>query len=292
MKQHLKSAFSTRQHMLSESFEIYYYSDYNLPPVPTHSHDYYEFYFFLEGNVEMFIEESNHPISSGDFLMFPPGTNHRLSFLNQEKPYRRFVLWVSKEYYKSLIAYSESYLYLPDYVKSSGEYLFHNDNITFNAIQSLLFRLIEETNNNHFGKEMEVVLQLNSLLLHLNRLVYNQNHNQNSSTGQELYISICNYITDNLEGDLSLDRLAKEFYVSKFYISHSFKENMGLSLHQYIIKKRLHSSKDAILSNIPISNIYNQYGFSDYSSFYRAFKKEYGVSPNEYKKLYQIPEIK
>ena len=291
MKQHLQSTFSTRQYMLSNSFEIYYYSDFKLSLVPAHSHDYYEFYFFLEGNVEIMIEQSTHRISYGDFLLIPPGTNHHPTFLDQEKPYRRFVLWVSKEYYYDLIAKSQSYLYLPSYVESTREYLFNNDNITFNTIQSMLFRLIEETNNNRFGKETEVSLQMNSLILHLNRLVYEKNHNQNAPAGQNLHISLCNYISDNLEGDLSLDQLAKYFYVSKFYISHSFKDNMGLSLHQYIIKKRLHACKDAILSSIPISKAYTQYGFSDYSSFFRAFKREYGVSPNEYKELYKIREI-
>jgi AraC-like DNA-binding protein len=292
MKQHLQSTFNTRQFMLSNSYELFYYNDYDLSLVPVHRHDYYEFYFFLEGNVEIIVEQKQYPISFGDFLLIPPGTSHHPSFLSQDKPYRRFVLWVAKEYYKSLTKVSKSYLYLPDYVESTKEYLFHNDTITFNTIQSMLFRLIEETNNSRFGKEAEVSLQLNCLLLHLNRIVYEQKHNQSTHTGQELFVNICNYISDNLENDLSLEQLAKYFYVSKFYISHSFKEKMGLSLHQYIIKKRLNAGKDAILSSVPISKIYSRYGFHDYSSFFRAFKREYGISPNEYRELYQIPEIK
>ena len=90
---------------------------------------------------------------------------------------------------------------------------------------------------------------------------------------------------NHLEQDISLEDLAKTFYVSKFHIAHLFKENTGIAIHQYIMKKRLAACQDAILGNISISRAYLMFGFKDYSSFYRAFKKEFGISPKEYKDL-------
>ena len=57
MKKQLQTKFSNRQYMVSKDFEIYYYNDRNLQNVKSHSHDYYEFYFFINGNVSIYIDE-------------------------------------------------------------------------------------------------------------------------------------------------------------------------------------------------------------------------------------------
>ena len=100
-----------------------------------------------------------------------------------------------------------------------------------------------------------------------------------------LYANLVEYIENHLEEELSLERLAEEFYVSKYHIAHVFKDNIGLSIHQYITKKRLLLCEEAIRAKMNITDVYQTYGFGDYSSFYRAFKKEYGISPKEYRDL-------
>ena len=283
MRKNLQTAFSTRQYMISQDFEIYYYNDLNLEKVPLHSHDYYEFYFFLEGDVSIQIGQETFPIKYGDLMLIPPHIPHRPIIHSHEVPYRRFVFWISQEYCSHLMQLTPDYVYLMQYVQTSKTYLFHNDRITFNNIQSLILRLIEEMHSERFGRDAQITLCVNDLVLCLNRLIYVRNVPSSPSEEQDLYRQLTAYIEEHLDEDLSLERLADQFYLSKYHIAHVFKDRIGMSIHQYITKKRLALCKEAILGNANISEIYQTYGFGDYSSFFRAFKKEYGISPKDYR---------
>lgn len=285
MKKDLQTTFSTRQYMVSKDFEIYYYKDYYLSKVEDHTHNYYEFYFFLEGDVTIMIEGQEHALKAGDVVLIPPKVRHHARIHSQKVPYRRFVFWISKEYCSRLLERSKDYGYLMQHVLVSRKYIFHNDLITFNTIQSKVFLLIEEMQSERFGKEAKIELCVSDLVLHLNRIVHERNYPKSEKEALSLYQSIIFYIEDHLDEDLSLERLAKEFYVSKYYIAHLFKDSIGMSIHQYITKKRLLACREAILGGTGISTAYQMFGFGDYSSFYRAFKKEYGISPKEFKDM-------
>ena len=220
MKKNLQTAFITRQHMLSRDFELYYYNDHNLSKVDLHSHNYYEFYFFMEGDVSIQIGTEVYPIHFGDIMLVPPHIPHRPIIHSTASPYRRFVFWISQEYCNHLLQISKDYAYLMQHVQVSQNYFFPTDRITFNAIQSKLLRLIEEVRSDRFGRDAQIPLYVNDLLLYLNRLVYERLHPQKSRTEESLYQNVAAYIEEHLDEDLSLEKLAGEFFVSKYHIAH------------------------------------------------------------------------
>lgn len=290
MRKKLQTAFQTRQYMLSQDFELYYYEDRALPKVDIHTHDYYEFYFFLEGNVQMQAGKDLYPVQYGDIMLIPPHLSHRPIIKNQDAPYRRFVFWLSQEYCRHLLETSPDYAYIMQYVETEKRYLFHADQITFNTVQSKLLRLLEEMHSKKYGRDAQISVCINDLVLCLNRLAYEQNIPNHKNPQYQLYQQLTEYIEDHVVEDLSLEKLAKIFFVSKYHIAHVFKDNFGMSIHQYITKKRLTLCREAILGKMSITEAYQAYGFGNYSSFFRAFKKEYGISPKDYRDM-QVDSI-
>ena len=273
----LETAFSDRQYMHSEDFELYYYNDTRLTNVKRHKHDYYEFYFFLEGDVEQRIGAQLQTLKPGDVVVIPPGTSHRTMIMGH--PYRRFILWLSASFYNTLLRVSQDYGYLVSSVRENGIHVFHHDPVAFNALQSRLILILEEMKAQRFGYRTRIYGAISDLMIELNRHAFEADHPQRTAENRGLYLNVLSYVNNHLSDDLSLDTLAGVFFVSKYHLSHLFKENTGTPLHAFIVKKRLAACRDAILSGTDTGEAATLFGFSEYSSFYRAFKKEYGVSP-------------
>ena len=279
MINNLSSVFLNRQYMISKDFEIYYYKDRNLRNVEIHSHEYYEFYFFLEGEVTMFYSDSSHRMKNGDMVIIPPGMQHHVQIHDPAVPYRRVVFWITKSFLSKLSVHSEEFLFLTGKADDSG-FAWHFNEVTFNTVQRKIFHVIEEIFSDRFGRRMAVALGINDLLLFLNRTVYESLHPERYGKSEKnLDRNLIRYIEEHINEDLRLDTLSELFFVSKYHISHLFKDKMGISLHQYILKKRLSMSKDALINGRKPSEVFREYGFSDYSVFYRAFVKEFGLSP-------------
>lgn len=98
---------------------------------------------------------------------------------------------------------------------------------------------------------------------------------------------VVDYIQTHIAEDLSLDVLAQQVFLSKYYLSHRFKQVFGLSLSEYIIRRRLSNAKHLLRQGASVTLAGEQSGFNSNAHFIRTFVKYVGVSPKQYAKQYQ-----
>lgn len=286
MKKSYRSEFNRLQKMTRENYEIYYYSDSHFQSVSPHEHDYYEFYFPVAGKIEMEIEGKRTPLSSRSVVVVPPGTVHRAVTETDERSYCRYVFWISASYYRRLSHQSEELAYIVKRAESAAHFIYHFSEHEYVLIRSKILRLIEEERADRYGRSVFAGIMISDLIMTLSRLAYEHDHPQKKEKETDTVDAMIEYIDRHLEENLSLEALGDQFFISKYYAAHEFKERTGMPVHQYIVKKRLERCADEIKTGKPVSRVYTDYGFSDYSAFYRAFKKEYHLSPKDYQKVY------
>lgn len=97
---------------------------------------------------------------------------------------------------------------------------------------------------------------------------------------------VLSYIEDNLDNELSLEKMAKELNYSKFYIARAFKENTGYTIYKYIQSRRLNeAAKKLVQTTRPIIEIALEAGYSSQQAFTQAFRYEYICTPQEYRRI-------
>ncbi|MBR5359423.1 MAG: cupin domain-containing protein, partial [Lachnospiraceae bacterium] len=232
MKKNLSTSYDDRQYMTSGDYELYYYRDTEaVKRTGLHTHPYYEFYFFLEGNAEAQVQKEHYILSYGDIFIVPPNTTHGVFIKNFDVPYRRFDLWISVPFYERLVAICPDLTYFTDAARKENRHLIHTEKTSFNLILNRLYSIIEEKQSLRFGRDTRILLLISDLGLTVNRLAYEQ-FNRHPAVQDSLYRSVCAYIDNNIDSDLSLDVIAGHFFLSKYYLSHVFKNNIGISIHQ------------------------------------------------------------
>lgn len=275
-----------KHYMIQSDFEIDHYRDESYPVIEPHYHEFCEILYFISGHVDYVIGDELYHLRSDDILFIPPSVLHNPIFKDFEVPYERYVLWISCPILEQILSVDEELL-TRYRVQTGKRYLLRNHSAAGDTFRTTFVSL-----ENSLGRQGVLYqAEVKSFILHLMVEYYkalSQRHsNVHGGSRSELLTRILHYLQENLLGDLSLEAVAGYFFMDKFTLAHYFKEKIGVSFYQYVIQQRLLLGKNLLLEGVPASKVCYQCGFSDYSSFFRAFKKEYTVSPAEFKKIHR-----
>jgi AraC-like DNA-binding protein len=260
---------------------------YNPSPkdITTHIHDCYELYYYISGDLTYYIEGQAYQLKPHDIIITNRRELHRIVFHSKE-PYERRFIHFKPEFASSFL---QGETFNPFY------YLEHRKLGFFNRIDgkevlagniSELWDRIEElsredTPENHFM----IKLLFLQMLIEINK-IYSRNKDIVTvpAGNNEKIVDILEYINHHLDEKISLDLLEDKFYMSKFYLSHIFKKSTGFTINEYITYKRIIKAQELLKKKVPVLEVAYAVGFSDYSNFYKAFKRIVGCSPKDYAK--------
>ena len=258
-------------------------TSYSNAKVNLHSHDYFEvLYCRTSADVEYLIGSDRYRLQRGDIVLVPPGVSHRPILPEKlAEPYVRDVLWVSAEFVQMInCAFPDPSMQERDHrvpVRTAGT--------QWEFIGDLFACGVREDEERRPGWETAVMGNTLLIFTYMKRMYIERSVGTMKAEKPELLDRITGFIEENYAGRITVDDLARRFYVSNSTISHLFKQKMGVSLYRYVTQRRLIAAKNMIGEKISLEEIAHRVGFADYSTFYRAFKQEFGISPRQFGKL-------
>ncbi len=261
------------------------YSNTNLA---LHSHAFYELIYCCNScGAEYLVGSERYRLRRGDVIFVPPGISHRpLLPEKMDTPYTRYVLWLSPEFmdqFALLFPY-------PFTNKQAQANLLRTRGTPWESLGELFAKGIAEAEKRTDGWEAAVVGNTITLLTQMKRATDDRSAQGPEAEKPELLDRLIAYVEEHYTKNLMIEDLAKTFYISCSTVSHIFKQKLGVSFYRYVTQRRLISAKTQIEKGLPMDTVATESGFADYSGFYRAFRKEYGISPRQYRNLHETGE--
>ena len=222
-----------------------------------------EILYFIKGNSTFVVEGTQYPLSPHDIIIARHDEMHRVIH-HAEGEYDRVVINFDIDFFENyqLQEYAPAFFNRP--AGSSNLYSAR----TFPAVTDCLERLCG------YCREDAPEVLVRGVFCELLRIFAKPETppDEGNVTSPRLR-EIILYINDNLSSDLSLDFLSKKFYISKYHLCRIFKEQTGMTLGQFITKKKMLKADALHSSGMSLTDAACASGFSDYSSFYHARKR-------------------
>jgi AraC-like DNA-binding protein len=266
--------------VLNSDYRIIHYVDFVMQDVEPHNHNFYECIVCLNGDLRYRIGKQTYQVFPGDIVMVNIAEVHHPIMISANTPYDRICLTIDRSFLLEL-SYDKTDL-CDLFENSNHRFVLHpsiKDYQTIKLILSKLEKLYED--QTVVGFDLLSRAYLIECFIYLARI--NPVENNLMSSGKAPRIDqIKRYISLNYHTKLSLEQIADEFFINKYYLAHYFKQNTSMSVHSYITKVRLTVANDLLRKGTPVDSVCAECGFYDLSTFYRVYKKEYGLTPREW----------
>ena len=242
-----------------------------------HTHPFTELFYVVDGKGEFNIQGQRFPVKANDFVIINPQVEHT-ELSSPDEPLEYIVLGINGLSFSNLTPVSEgghpfSFFNLRDEQKDILRYL--------NA-------MVQEATSQQMSYELVCHNLLEILLIKILRHQHFDLEVGKQSKATKDISFIKHYLETYYHESIQLEDLASMTHLSRFYISHSFKKEIGMSPMEYLIAIRIKESKILLrTTNYSISQVADIVGFTTPTYFSKQFRKSTGISPTDYREQFQ-----
>lgn len=256
--------------------EYYKKSNKATQEIESHFHGVYEIYYFVSGNVNYMVSGKIYPLTPHSLILLPPNVMHGVQVMDNSD-YVRYSAYFSPN---DLSPERRSFLLnaFSDYHKTEWHELYFQNVESYHLEQFFQYLMDTEIKPESMYKILHSVF-IESLLAQVNILCDTIGSSSDHFPISPRISEILNYLDTHLTDPLTLDSIAAHLFLSKNYVNHLFKQHTGTTIINYLNYKRAVLARQYIQAGESALNAALQSGFSDYSTFYRTYKKIYGTTP-------------
>lgn len=228
--------------------------------------------FVQSGRGECLIDDMIVTVSGGDLVIFPPSSRYEI-ISSVQTPMTGSVISLIGI---ALAGLPQGYLASPDIhpvVRLDKD---------FSSVNRFFSDILAESTHQTYGSEALIHSLVNAILVLALRKLYEVEQTVPASS---ITSEVKKYIEEQFNQDLTLGDLAAVVFVSPYHLAHVFKEEMGISPIQYLIRYRMEEAKRLLKSsNLSIREIASKVGYPNGIYFNLIFKKVTGIPPGKYRK--------
>ena len=266
---------------LHDNFRIFHLSDTAQREFSFHYHDFNKILILLNGDVTYTIEGRSYDLQKNDIIFVNAGEVHK-PVINSDAPYERIVIYVSPDYldtYQRKNADLNTCFYQAHKEQS---HVLRIKSFANSHLNSCILRLEASLQDTDFAKDLYHEILFLEFMIELNRSTLCDAISYISTTAaNKTILSVMEYVNQHLTEDICIDTLAEQFFLSRYYLMHAFKEETGYTIGNYLATKRLLLAKEMIATGKPITEVCYACGYKNYSTFSRAYKTTFGKTPRE-----------
>lgn len=249
-----------------------------------HFHDTYEVFYSIGGGMQFFIEDSIYSLNQGDLFIINGHEIHKPLRAPNAK-YERIIIIIHPDRIKELMPQHAPLLLSCFTSRKRGE---HNKINMSEQEREQFFNIVYKIKNlNPCEPEYQALKEIYFIefLAYLNRWYLTNFSADNTHEQHSLnptVKAVIDYLNDNFTTHVSLEQIAGEFHLNKYYLCQLFKKTTGTTISRYVVARRLARAKILLQQGYSVTETSAMCGYQNYTHFIRTFKKHCNVSPKRF----------